>query len=182
MAGVEAKIMQNPPPKTSPKSPLGAQICLRLLGAAASLSAALVTVTSKQTVCLYGAVIDAQYTYSSAFTFFAIANLVACAFSVVSLFAAGILARKCKGPNKYFFMFLHDLAVTTLLMAACAAATAIGLVAKFGNSHIGWMAICNDFGRFCDRIIVALTLSYLAFLVHLLLTVISANGSRGIHV
>lgn len=73
-------------------------------------------------------------------------------------------------------------AVTTLLMAACAAASAIGLVGKFGNSHVGWMAICNDFGRFCDRIIVAVTLSYLAFLVHLLLTVISANKSRGIHV
>lgn len=68
MAGVEAKIMQNPTPKKSPKSPLAAQICLKLLGAAASLSAALVTVTSKQTVFLYGAQIDAQYTYSSALT------------------------------------------------------------------------------------------------------------------
>ncbi|KAE9467619.1 hypothetical protein C3L33_00492, partial [Rhododendron williamsianum] len=144
MAGVEAKIMQNPPPKKSPISPLAAQICLRLLGAAASLSAALVTITSKQTVILYGVQIDAQYTYSSAFTL--------------------------------------KQAVTTLLMAACAAATAIGFVGKFGNSHVGWMAICNDFGRFCDRIIIAVTLSYLAFLVHLLLTVISANKSRGIHV
>ncbi|KAH7867365.1 hypothetical protein Vadar_032533 [Vaccinium darrowii] len=181
MAGVEVKIMQNPPPKNPPKSSFATQFCLRILAAVASLSAALVMITDKQTVILYGIQMDAKYSYSSAFTFFVIANLVSCAFSVVSLFAAGILVRNCSGPNKkYFFLFLHDLVMTTLVMAASAAATAIGFVGKFGNTHVGWIAICDDFGRFCDRIIISVHLSYLAFLLYLLLTVISANKSRAI--
>ena len=66
MDGVESKIIQNPPLKTH-KSSLAAQICLRFLATVASLAAAWVMFTSKQSVVLYGINIDAKYNYSSAF-------------------------------------------------------------------------------------------------------------------
>ncbi|GFZ08020.1 hypothetical protein Acr_19g0009570 [Actinidia rufa] len=177
MDGVEAKTMQNPPLKTH-KYSLGCQICLRLLASVASLAAVWIMRTSNQSLVLYGIHMDAKYSYSSAFKFFAVANLIACSFSVKSLFAAVILARKCSNPNKFFYLFLHDLIVMTLVMAACAAATAIGVVARNGNVHTGWIAICDNFVRFCHRITISVTLSYVSFVLYLLLTIISANKAR----
>lgn len=66
----------------------------------------------------------------------------------------------------------------TLLMAGCAAATAIGYVGKYGNSHTGWMAICDHFSKFCNKLILSIMLSYLSFFFYLCLTIISANRSR----
>ncbi|XP_057473135.1 CASP-like protein 1F1 [Actinidia eriantha] len=177
MAGVEAKIMQNPSLKTY-KCSLGCQICLRLLASVASLSAVWIMFTSYQSLVLYGIHIDARYSDSSAFKFFAVANLIACSFSVKSLFVAVILVRKYSNPNKYFYLFLYDLIVMTLVMAACAAATAIGVVARNGNVHTGWIAICDNFVRFCHRITISVMLSYVSLVLYLLLTVISAKKSR----
>ncbi|PSR89428.1 CASP-like protein [Actinidia chinensis var. chinensis] len=180
MDGVESKIMQNPPLKTD-KYSLAVQICLRFLATMASLAAAWIMFTSKQSIVLYGINIDARYYYSSAFKFFAIANLIASIFSVVSLLAAaGILSRNCSDPNKFFCMFLHDLVVMSLILSACAAATAIGFVGRYGNSHIGWMAICDHFARFCDTMTISVALSYVSFVLYLLLTLISATKSRKI--
>ena len=180
MDGVESKIIQNPPLKTN-KYSLVVQICLRFLATVASFAAAWIMFTSKQSVVLYGINIDAKYNYSSAFKFFAIANLIASILSVVSLIvAAGILTRNRSDPNKFFYIFLHDLVVMTLVMSACAAATAIGSVGRYGNSHIGWMAICDHFSSFCDRMTISVTLSYFSFVLYLLLTVISASKSRKI--
>ena len=72
--------------------------------------------------------------------------------------------------------------MVALLMAGCAAATAIGYVGKYGNSHSGWIAICDNFGKFCDKVTISVMLSYFAFGFYLFLTIISATMSRHIQV
>ncbi|KAI7985867.1 CASP-like protein 1F1 [Camellia lanceoleosa] len=181
MDGVEPKIMQNPTFKTH-KYSLAAQICLRILATVASLAAAWIMFTNKQSIILYGLVVDARNSYSSAFKFFAVANLITSVFSVGSLFVAVILARNWPHLNNYFYMFLHDLVLMTLVIAACGAATSIGFVGRYGNNHAGWMPICDNFVRFCDRVTISLILSYFSFLFYLFLTIISANKSRKIQV
>lgn len=150
------------------------------------------------------------------FRFFAYANLIVCAFTILSLFVAFILGNKAVDPTYYFYMFLHDLVtfmlynsfswililiiktfffksdkhlmkknwqiISVLLMAGCAAATAVGYVGKYGNSHAGWTAICGYFAKFCNRATAASSLSYFALFFYLILTVISANKSRQIQV
>ncbi|KAK3042521.1 hypothetical protein RJ639_000245 [Escallonia herrerae] len=181
MDSSEAKVMQNLPLKTS-KSSLAAQVCLRLLALGATLAAACIMITSKQSVVVFGINIDARYSYSPAFKFLVLANLIACAFSLISLIIVPILARKGSHPASYFYMFLHDLVLMTLLMAGGAAATAIGYVGRYGNSHTGWMAICDNFGKFCDRVTVSVLLSFFGFVLYLFLVIISANRSRQIQV
>ncbi|XP_048127630.1 CASP-like protein 1F1 [Rhodamnia argentea] len=61
------------------------QICLRVLSAAMTLAAALVMMTNEQSTVVFGIPVDAQYTYSQAFKFFAYANLVSCALCLLSL-------------------------------------------------------------------------------------------------
>ncbi|KAK4488956.1 hypothetical protein RD792_004747, partial [Penstemon davidsonii] len=65
--------------------------------------------TTKQSTVVFGIQLDARYNYSSAFKFFAFANLIACVFSVLSLFLAFILGSKEVDPTYYFYTFLHDL-------------------------------------------------------------------------
>ncbi|XP_059645044.1 CASP-like protein 1F1 [Cornus florida] len=177
MDGIESKVMKNPHPKTH-KLFMAAQFSFRILAIVTTLAAAWTMFTSKQSVVVYGIAVDARYSYSSAFKFFAFANLIACIFSVLSLFLVFVLGRKGSDATNFFYMFLHDLVMMTLVMAACAAATAIGYVGRYGNSHTGWMAICDNFAKFCDRVTVSVVLSYLSFIFYLFLTIISASKSR----
>lgn len=64
---------------------------------------------------------------------------------------------------------------TAMVISATSAATAIGLVARDGHNYLGWMAICGDFVKFCNKMTVAVILSYFSFVLYLLLTIISAK-------
>ena len=70
----------------------------------------------------------------------------------------------------------------SLVLAGCAAATAIGYVGRYGNSHAGWVPICDHFENYCNRITLSVIFSYLAFVFLLMLTIMSANKSREIGV
>ncbi|CAN4085479.1 unnamed protein product [Withania somnifera] len=152
------------------------QILLRILGFAFSLGAVCRIVTSKQVVFLG---FDARYTYSPSLKFFAYANIIGSASSVLSLFL--VLISCCKKhlySNKYFYLFIHDLFVLGLLVAGSAAGTAIGFVGKYGQKHSAWEPICTIVPKFCHKVTVSLTLSYIAIIFYLCLTIISADQSR----
>ncbi|XP_031277347.1 CASP-like protein 1F1 [Pistacia vera] len=177
----EAKFQQSPPLKTQRIFHL-AQIFLRLLAIGTALAATSVMVTAKQSVVVFGTPFDARYSYSPAFKFFVFGNAVACGCLILSLFYVFVLGRQGSSPTKYFFLFIHDLVMMSLLISASAAATAVGYIGRYGNNHIGWVAICDNFGKFCDRITLSLILSYLSFLVMMILTIISARRSTQIQV
>ncbi|XP_055831744.1 CASP-like protein 1F1 [Solanum dulcamara] len=184
MENFGAKNMHNQnrpnPHLKSHKGLLATQILLRILSIAFTLAAIVMILISKQTVTVYGIEMEARYTYSSAFKFFAIANMIGCAFSVLSLILASVLGHKSVDPKNYFYMFLHDLIMMALLLAGCAAATAIGYVGQYGESHSGWMPICDHVDKFCRKVRHSIILSYIAVLLYLCLTIISANQSRKI--
>ncbi|KAL0342666.1 UNVERIFIED_CONTAM: CASP-like protein 1F1 [Sesamum calycinum] len=108
MATAVDKTYHIPPPK-SQKLFILTQIPLTILAAAVTLAANSITLTNKQTAVIYGIQIDARYSYSPALKFFAHANLIACAFTVLSLFLALILRNKALDSTYCFYMFLHDL-------------------------------------------------------------------------
>ncbi|XP_038709927.1 CASP-like protein 1F1 [Tripterygium wilfordii] len=158
----------------------GAQVCLRILTIATTLAATWLVFTDKQTIEIFGLKMDARYSYSPAFKFFAYANVIACVFSALSLLTFFIICRQGSKPNSHFFLFLHDLLMMAMVLAGCAAATAIGYVGQFGNSHIGWLAICDHFGKFCHKLICSIALSFVSVLSLLALTIMSAVRSRHI--
>ncbi|KAK4362724.1 hypothetical protein RND71_017965 [Anisodus tanguticus] len=173
----EANIKHDPSLKTL-RVMLIVQILLRILGFAFSLGAIWRIVTSKQVLFLG---FDARYTYSPSMKFFAYANIIGCASSVVSLFLVLIFCyKKPLDSNKYFYLFLHDLFVVGLLVAGSAAATSIGYVGKYGQKHSGWEPICAFAAKFCHKVTVSVTLSYIAIIFYISLTIISANQSRQI--
>ncbi|KAG4185679.1 hypothetical protein ERO13_A09G247650v2 [Gossypium hirsutum] len=122
---------------------------------------------------------DARYSYSPAFKFFAYANAIAFGFSLMSLFFL-FFARHALTATIYFFFFLHDLMMMSLVLSGLAAGTVIGMVARDGNGHTGWLKICDRFEKFCDKVTVSMALSYVAVVCLLVLTVMSAGKSRQI--
>ncbi|EEF51717.1 CASP-like protein 1F1 [Ricinus communis] len=169
-------------PLKSQKLFIGAQICLRIVTIGATLAATWIMVTDKQSITFGDFVMVAKYNYSSAFKFFVLANVIACACSVVSLLFLCALGRYSSNPGHVFLLFLHDLLMMSLVLAGCSAATAIGFLGKYGNTKSGWMPICDQFGQFCNRGTISMMLSYLSMVCLLILTVTSANKSRQIHV
>ncbi|KAB5525189.1 hypothetical protein DKX38_022938 [Salix brachista] len=177
MANNEAKFSKNQPWKTK-KLFFVTQIFSRIVAMAASSASSWLMITSKQVIDIAGIVLDARYSYSPEFKFLAYTNIVAGCFSLLSLLFLVLVARQGSNPTHYFFLFLHDLALMSLIIGGCAAATAIGFLGKHGNGHTGWMKICDHFGRFCNTVTVSVILSYLSLICLLILTITSASKSR----
>ncbi|XP_009618377.1 CASP-like protein 1F1 [Nicotiana tabacum] len=176
-----AKNIENPPLK-SDKCFIITQILLRILAAAFTLAAACSMFTSKETVNVFNTQMDARYSYSPALKFFAFANIIGCAFSILSLFLASIFCRKGLHPKNYFYVFLHDMMLMALLLAGTAAATTIGYVGKYGENQSGWMPICDSVPKFCHKVIESIIFGYFGVIFYLCLTIISANQSGKIQV
>ncbi|XAR58318.1 hypothetical protein NMG60_11026766 [Bertholletia excelsa] len=152
-----------------------AQLMLRALALLLSVAAIITMLTNGQNLTIMGIVIEARYNYSSAFRFIVGADAIVCVCSALSMFLVFILSRPKSDPSNYYFLFLHDLVVALLIMAGCAAATAIGVVGRDGQVQSGWPAICNRVEEFCHKSTVSIAMSYLAFLCYLSLTVMAVN-------
>lgn len=155
-----------------------AQATLRVLIIAFIVVAISVMVTSVQSIVLFGFTFKARYSYSSAFKFLVGAEAVVCVFSALSLIFVYILMNRSKPEShltSYFLLFLHDLVMMILMTSGCAAATAVGYIGRYGEEQSGWGAVCDRVGKFCNRTLVSLVFSYLAFFAYLALTIVSAS-------
>ncbi|KAI3521074.1 hypothetical protein L1887_10533 [Cichorium endivia] len=161
---------------------MASQIWLRIVAAAATIAAACLMFNSRESKVLFGTDLDARYTYTPAFKFFTMMNVVAAVLSLLSLLPVFTLGRKFSSSVNYFFLFIHDLLLTSLMVGGFGAATSVAQVGKYGNSHAGWMPICDNFGKFCHKVMAALILSVLSIICFLLLTIISANKARQVPV
>ncbi|KAK7311320.1 hypothetical protein RJT34_09377 [Clitoria ternatea] len=148
---------------------------LRILAIVLTATSIAVTVTNHQTVFIFGLRLEAHYYYSPSFKFFVAANGVVCAMSLLTLIINLVLRKQAsERKHYYFFLFLHDMVMTVLLIAGCAAVTAIGYVGQFGEEHVGWQPICDHVHKFCRTNLVSILLSYFAFCAYFGLTILSA--------
>ncbi|KAI9121206.1 hypothetical protein K1719_008239 [Acacia pycnantha] len=150
---------------------------LRILAILLSAASIAVMVTNSQTVTIFTFQFEAHYYYSSSLKFLVAANAIVCFFSLLTLIISLLLLRRpgsSQSPYFFFFLILHDIVMTALIISACAAATAVGYVGQYGESHVGWLPICDRVPKFCRRNMVSLFLSYLAFFAYLGLTILMA--------
>lgn len=162
-------------------------LILRLLAIGATLAAAIVMGTNKQTVMIplplgpggatVFAPLHAKYHYSPAFIFFVIANAIACGYTVLSLIPSvtgKLAARSGSYPRmSAFHLAVADMVMVALVMAGASAAAAIAYVGYKGNSHTQWLKICNNFDRFCHHTAGAIVTSFVAVIIFMILTMMS---------
>lgn len=76
-------------------------------------------------------------------------------------------------------MFQFKLQVAlTLTTAAGAAAAAIVYLAHNGNTNTNWLAICQQYGDFCQKVSGAVVASFIAVALFVVMVVLSALALR----
>lgn len=67
----------------------------------------------------------------------------------------------------------------TLTTAGAAAAAAIVYLVHNGNANTNWLAICQQFGDFCQKVSGAVVASFIAVVLFVVMVVLSALALRG---
>ncbi|XAR51718.1 hypothetical protein NMG60_11006431 [Bertholletia excelsa] len=151
-------------------------LILRLAAIACTLGSAIAMATTDQTLPFVTQFIrfNARYDDLPMLSFFVIANAIVCAYLVVSLtFSIFHIMRSAAQGTRVVLVFF-DTAMMALLMAGASAAAAIVYLAHKGNRRANWLAICQQFNSFCERISGSLIGSFGGVLLFILLILLSA--------
>ncbi|RDX88643.1 hypothetical protein CR513_29735, partial [Mucuna pruriens] len=157
-------------------------LSLRVVAFLATASATLVMALNKQTksfvVATVGstpitATLAAKFNQTPAFVFFVIANGNASLHNLV------MIAMDVLGPQydykglRLALIAILDMMTMALASAGDGAATFMSELGRNGNSHARWDKICDKFETYCNRGGAALIVSFIAFILLLIISVMS---------
>nr|KYP71620.1 UPF0497 membrane protein 6 [Cajanus cajan] len=111
----------------------------------------------------------AKWEYMSAMVFFVVSNAIACSYAVISLVMMAMARSNGKEDVAVLVLTALDLVMMALLFSANGAASAVGMIAQKGNSHVQWTKVCDVFDAYCRHITAALVLSIIGSTTFLLL-------------
>jgi len=112
--------------------------------------------------------------------YFGRCKLSKCCIINISLWNPKLLThfnKKISTPPPPSFLFFFQVALT-LNTAAGAAAAAIVYLAHNGNSNTNWLAICQQYGDFCQKVSGAVVASFITVVIFVFLIVLSAFALR----
>ncbi|KAI4322671.1 hypothetical protein L6164_022342 [Bauhinia variegata] len=137
-------------------------LLFRFLAFSATLASVIVMTTSHERTSFLTLSIEAKYTISPAFKYFVIAYSIVTVYGFLVLF----LPRE---SLLWRLVVALDLVFTMLLISSISAALAIAYVGKKGNNHAGWLPICDQVSKFCDRVTGALAAGFAAVIIYIVL-------------
>ncbi|KAL2239306.1 UNVERIFIED_CONTAM: Casparian strip membrane protein 3 [Sesamum indicum] len=153
---------------------------LRICALVAALAATTTMGTTDQTLPFSTQFFQFQASYDDlpTFMFFVVANAIASGYLVLSLpFSIVGIVRPSAAGIKLLLLIL-DTVLVAFTTAAAAAAAAIVYLAHNGNSNTNWLAICQQFTDFCQRVSGAVVASFIAAAIFIFLVVLSAVALR----
>ncbi|CAI9087451.1 OLC1v1021522C1 [Oldenlandia corymbosa var. corymbosa] len=142
---------------------------LRLIALGAAVTAAILMFSAHDTAHVFNMTFEAKYTNSPTFKYFLIINAVASVYSLLVL---------CCPTNTSMarFLLVMDLIILLLLDSAISSNVAIGQVGRNGNSHAGWLPICNQVPKFCKQTTAAVIGGFVASLSYLFIVLCSFHN------
>ncbi|KZV27601.1 hypothetical protein F511_11604 [Dorcoceras hygrometricum] len=154
-----------------------AEVGLRcLICALASISIILI-VTDYEVKEIFTIRKEAKFTDMKAVVFLVVTNGLAVAYSLVhvlrcvlSMIRGSVLLNK----SLAWAIFSGDQIMAYLILAAVSAALQSGIFAKFGQTELQWMKLCQLYAKYCNQIGEGLASAVLASLSMVLLSAISA--------
>ncbi|KAG8387473.1 hypothetical protein BUALT_Bualt02G0024900 [Buddleja alternifolia] len=153
---------------------------LRICALVAALVATTTMGTTDQTLPFFTQFFQFQASYDDlpTFTFFVVANAIASGYLVLSLpFSIIGIVRPHAAGIKLLLLIL-DTVLVAFTAAAAASAAAIVYLAHNGNSTTNWLAICQQFTDFCQKVSGAVVASFIAAAIFIFLVVLSAVALR----
>ncbi|GAB4824653.1 hypothetical protein Ancab_007525 [Ancistrocladus abbreviatus] len=153
---------------------------LRLAAIVAALAATITMGTTDQTLPFFTQFFQFQANYDDlpAFSFFVIANAIASGYLVLSLPFSIVSIVRPNAAGIRLLLLVFDTVMVALTAAAAGAAAAIVYLAHNGNTSTNWVAICQQFGNFCQRVSGATVASFIAAVIFILLVLLSAMALR----
>ncbi|KAK9734594.1 hypothetical protein RND81_04G150500 [Saponaria officinalis] len=153
---------------------------LRLAGIVAALAAAITMGTTNQTLNFFTQFFQfrAHYYDLPAFSFFVAANAIASAYLVLSMPFSLVTIVRPQATGVKFLLLVLDTVAVALTTAGAGAATAIVYLAHQGNTKTNWVAICQQFGSFCQRVSGAVVASFIAAVIFMVLVILSAASLK----
>ncbi|XP_073050310.1 CASP-like protein 1 [Primulina eburnea] len=156
------------------------EVVLRFLLFASALVAVVVLVTSKQTKGFqfppFPMLVKrtAKFNHSPALIYLVAALSVTGFYAIFSTLLSFYSLLK---PGSFTKALSHLIILDVLLLGIVASATgAAGGVAYIGlkgNSHVGWMKVCNMYGKFCRHVGASVAISLFGSIVLVLLVLLS---------
>ncbi|KAG6512582.1 CASP-like protein 1E1 [Zingiber officinale] len=125
--------------------------------------------------------VHTKSTYSAAYVYFVVVNVLVFCYSVVNLALTLMMSNKAGGGVSSMSLpfSVADLAAVVLLFSGNGAAAAISVVAEQGQQRLaGWEKICDIGGGFCARVNAAIVLSMFAAVAYVALVVLAMAGAR----
>ncbi|CAN1306451.1 Casparian strip membrane protein 1 [Linum perenne] len=153
---------------------------LRLGAVISALSAAATMGTSDETLPFFTQFLQFQASYDDlpTFQFFVIAMAIVGGYLVLSLPFSILSIVRPHAVAPRFLLLVLDIVALTLNTAAAAAAAAIVYLAHNGNSNTNWLAICQQFGDFCQKVSGAVVAAFVTVVVFVVLVILSAVALR----
>ncbi|XP_019172884.1 PREDICTED: CASP-like protein IN26 [Ipomoea nil] len=160
---------------------------LRLLLLASLVVAVVVMVTSKETELIsvkldpfppFMLPLTAKFTQSPAFIYFVAGLSVAGLYTIISTLASfyNLLIKPGFCPALVSHFIILDVVMLGIVGTATGAAGGVAYIGLKGNSHVGWTKVCNKYGKLCTHLGASLAVSFFAFIVLLLLIILSIHS------
>ncbi|KAF5747783.1 RecName: Full Casparian strip membrane protein 1 Short RcCASP1 [Tripterygium wilfordii] len=153
---------------------------LRICAMISALAAAAAMGTSEETLPFFTQFFQFQASYDDlpTFTFFVIAMAIIASYLALSLpfSIVTIIRPHAVGPR--LLLLICDTLALTLAAAGGGAATSIVYLAHNGNANTNWLAICQQFGDFCQQVSGSVVASFLTAVILLFLVVMSGFALR----
>ncbi|KAJ0035186.1 hypothetical protein Pint_25041 [Pistacia integerrima] len=183
------------PSRSEKQSPSGGNcsavdVTLRVLLFAASLSAVVVMVTSKETKLVALPVppfsvqssfqvyllssLHFNFNFLSLCRYFVVALSIAVVYSLITTIVSLSVMAKRVSPKLYLLLLAFwDVVMLGLVGSATGASTAVAYIGLKGNKHTGWSEICSVYGKYCRHIGSGSAVALVASILLILLSVLS---------
>ncbi|XP_047157946.1 CASP-like protein 1D1 [Vigna umbellata] len=175
---IEYKSSSTPPPPAGVDY-FKVHVILRFLLLAASVVALGVIVSSDQTelVLFQGTLVPqpAKFQHSPAFVYFVAAFSVSGLYALVSALASIAVIQKPEFKLKFLLNFIFwDTLILGIIASATGAAGTVAYIGLKGNSHVGWIKVCNVYDKFCRHLAGSIAVALFGSIITVLLIWLSA--------
>ncbi|KAM7254701.1 hypothetical protein ACFE04_019942 [Oxalis oulophora] len=153
---------------------------LRLCAIVPALAAAAAMGTSDETLPFFTQFFQFQASYDDlpTFQFFVVAMALVSGYLVLSLPFSIVTILRPHAAGLRILLLILDTVALTLATAAGSAATAIVYLAHNGNQNTNWLAICQQFGDFCQKVSGAVVASFVAVVIFVFIVLLSGFALR----
>ncbi|KAK1360822.1 hypothetical protein POM88_045296 [Heracleum sosnowskyi] len=141
--------------------------CLRLLVIPLSLASICLAVNNHQDNSIYGKL---EFSNFKGFKYL----ICVSAFSGGYALVAAVFAWVRVLANKAWLFFISDQVIAYLLITSVSAVAETTYLLYNGARDVSWSEACISYGKFCNKLVLILGVNALAFLVFLILALISA--------